>query len=259
MLLESFVAVMALIAAASLQPGVYFAVNSPAGIVGTTPAPATATITRLGIPGDRRRNANAGAGRRRKDAVLPHRRRALARAWAWRRSSFRSGRRSGAAGLLVSLRHHVRGAVHPDDARRRHSRRALHAAGPARTRLAEMRAETNWMPGMLGTSAVIVAAWGYFLYQGVRRSAGRHQFAVAAVRDRQSAAGGDRAVRRHHHPGQDARREVHVGDLRSAGMAGDRMFHRRMAEDFLADFRRSDSWLRPISWPPDRRPRPPPR
>jgi carbon starvation protein len=27
--------------------------------------------------------------------------------------------------------------------------------------------KTNWMPGMLGTSAVIVAAWGYFLYQGV--------------------------------------------------------------------------------------------
>jgi carbon starvation protein len=26
---------------------------------------------------------------------------------------------------------------------------------------------TNWVPGMLGTSAVIVAAWGYFLYQGV--------------------------------------------------------------------------------------------
>jgi carbon starvation protein len=27
---------------------------------------------------------------------------------------------------------------------------------------------THWMPGMLGTSAVIVFAWGYFLYQGVR-------------------------------------------------------------------------------------------
>ena len=27
--------------------------------------------------------------------------------------------------------------------------------------------QTNWKPGMLATSAVIVAAWGYFLYQGV--------------------------------------------------------------------------------------------
>ena len=27
--------------------------------------------------------------------------------------------------------------------------------------------QTNWKPGMLVTSAVIVAAWGYFLYQGV--------------------------------------------------------------------------------------------
>ena len=34
----------------------------------------------------------------------------------------------------------------------------------------------------------IVAAWGYFLYQGVHGSAGRNQFVVAVVRDREPVA-----------------------------------------------------------------------
>ncbi len=50
MLLESCVAIMAMIAAATLDPGAYFAINSPALAVGATPELAVKTITAWGFP-----------------------------------------------------------------------------------------------------------------------------------------------------------------------------------------------------------------
>ena len=49
MLMESFVAVMALIAACALEPGVYFAMNSPSALIGTTAADAAAKISSWGF------------------------------------------------------------------------------------------------------------------------------------------------------------------------------------------------------------------
>jgi carbon starvation protein len=49
MLMESFVAIMALIAACSLEPGVYFAMNAPAALLGTTPETAAAAISGWGF------------------------------------------------------------------------------------------------------------------------------------------------------------------------------------------------------------------
>jgi carbon starvation protein len=49
MLMESFVAIMAMIAASVLHPGVYFAMNSGAGLIGTTAAQAAQTISGWGF------------------------------------------------------------------------------------------------------------------------------------------------------------------------------------------------------------------
>src|SRR5262249_5130608 len=52
MLLESFVGVMAMVAACAMAPGVYFAINSPPAIVGATPEAVAATTTSWGYPLD---------------------------------------------------------------------------------------------------------------------------------------------------------------------------------------------------------------
>jgi carbon starvation protein len=49
MLAESFVAVMALAAASVIDPGVYFAMNSPAALVGNTPEAVAQTISTWGF------------------------------------------------------------------------------------------------------------------------------------------------------------------------------------------------------------------
>ena len=49
MLMESFVAIMAMIAASVLHPGVYFAMNSAAGVIGTTAAAAAQAVSNMGF------------------------------------------------------------------------------------------------------------------------------------------------------------------------------------------------------------------
>jgi len=49
MLMESFVAIMALVAASTIEPGVYFAMNSPAALIGTSAESAAAAISQWGF------------------------------------------------------------------------------------------------------------------------------------------------------------------------------------------------------------------
>ncbi len=132
MLMESFVAIMALVAASIIEPGVYFAMNSPAAAIGTEAADVAAKVSSWGFVvtpevltqtakdiGEHTIISRAGG------APTPGRghRRDPAR---------RAARRRRDDGVLVPLRDPVRGAVHPHRGRRRHPRWPLHAAGPAR-------------------------------------------------------------------------------------------------------------------------------
>jgi carbon starvation protein len=49
MLMESFVAIMALVAASTIEPGVYFAMNSPAALIGTTAESAAQAVSQMGL------------------------------------------------------------------------------------------------------------------------------------------------------------------------------------------------------------------
>ena len=50
MLMEAFVAIMALVGASILDPGIYFTMNSPAALIGTDAASASAAVTAMGFP-----------------------------------------------------------------------------------------------------------------------------------------------------------------------------------------------------------------
>src|SRR5437660_12148025 len=165
MLLESFVAIMAMIAACVLQPGVYFAINSPPSIVGATPDAAAATISGWGFP----LTAQTMAG-------LAH---AVGEQTLWNRAGGAPSLAVGMAQIfsntiggerLLSIWYHF--AIMFEalfiltvlDAVTRVGRFMIQELGG---RVWKPMARTHWMPGVLVSSAIIVGLWGYFLYQGV--------------------------------------------------------------------------------------------
>jgi carbon starvation protein len=165
MLLESFVGVMAMVAACAMTPGVYFAINSPASIVGATPEAAAATISSWGYPlsgGTMTELAHAVG-----EQTLLNRAGgapSLAVGMAQIFSSTIGGDRLLSIWYHFAIMFEALFILTVLDAGTRVGRFMIQELGG---RVWKPMGRMNWMPGILLSSAIIVGAWGYFLYQGV--------------------------------------------------------------------------------------------
>ncbi len=169
MLMESFVAVMAIIAASIIDPGIYYAMNAPAAVVGDSVQSASQAVNELGF------------------AVSPGELQSAATAVEEETLVARTG---GAPTLAIGMSEIFAGATAESlKAFWYHFAIMFEAlfiltTVDAGTRVGRFMLQdtlgnvwkpigrVSWKPGLWATSAVVVAAWGYFLYTGVTNPLG---------------------------------------------------------------------------------------
>jgi carbon starvation protein len=166
MMCESMVAILATIAACVLQPGIYFAINSPAGIVGKTPDAATATISGWGFPVTA---ASMQSLAQSVGELTLFNRTGGAPAFAVGMAHIFSSSLGGQAVMAIwyhfAIMFEALFILTVLDAGTRVGRFMVQ---DALGHLWKPLGRTSWYPSILVTSALIVAAWGTFLWQGVK-------------------------------------------------------------------------------------------
>jgi carbon starvation protein len=165
MLLESFVGVMAMVAACAMTPGVYFAINSPSTIVGATPEAAAQTISSWGYPlsGETMTRLAHAVGEQtllNRAGGAPSLAVGMARIF----SSTIGGERLLSIWYHFAIMFEALFILTVLDAGTRVGRFMIQELGG---RFWKPLGRMNWYPAILLSSALIVGAWGYFLYQGV--------------------------------------------------------------------------------------------
>src|SRR5690242_596542 len=165
MLMESFVGVMAMVAACAMTPGVYFAINSPASIAGGTAEAAATTISSWGYP--LTAQTMTGLAHAVGEQTLLNRAGgapSLAVGMAQIFSSTIGGERLLSIWYHFAIMFEALFILTVLDAGTRVGRFMVQELGG---RIWKPFGRTGWLPGILISSFLIVAMWGYFLYQGV--------------------------------------------------------------------------------------------
>jgi carbon starvation protein len=163
--MESFVAIMALIAACALTPGVYFAINAPAGAIGTTAASAAEAVRQWGFTLDPAQMETLA--RQVGESTLLSRTGgapSLAVGMAMLFSNALGGSEALAIWYHFAIMFEALFILTTLDAGTRVGRFMLQDLGG---HIWEPFGRVSWRPAVIMSSGLIVALWGHFLYQGV--------------------------------------------------------------------------------------------